>query len=479
MRYIKKIILQNFQSHKYSIVELDEQLNVIVGPSDSGKSAIIRALKWVLYNEPSGDYFIREGEKEASVTVEFSDNIKVKRYRSKSKNTYHLFIRDEEQIYQGFGTNVPEEIIQAMEIKKIYLDSDESAFINLGEQLEGAFLLSEKNSVRASAIGRLVGVNIIDDALREGLRDNRSISTIRKNLETNIINIEEELKQYDYLTEISNRVEKIEKIKSLIEEKTAKQVKLTILQDKFEETKNSLKETQAYLEKLKNIGILDSTINKIEELYRNYKYFYNKKESYSKVEIGIKEETKMLDKLVGLDITAEKYLKLSELLVGLDNYKKLNDKNLKYISEFKIYKGIVERLKPIGHIEDISKSIENNLLHVINLNKIQNRFKSNQENLDKGRIYMQNFSNMESLNTIIDTLKSYYNKILKLENTFKKHHKTSIEINKVEVSIKENDLILAKHLEEYGDLLLKQEVCPVCLSQIDEKKIDHIMEHYK
>ena len=302
MRYIKKIILQNFQSHKYSIVELDEQLNVIVGPSDSGKSAIIRALKWVLYNEPSGDYFIREGEKEASVTVEFSDNIKVKRYRSKSKNTYHLFIRGEEQIYQGFGTNVPEEIIQAMEIKKIYLDSDESAFINLGEQLEGAFLLSEKNSVRASAIGRLVGVNIIDDALREGLRDNRSISTIRKNLEANILSIEDELKQYDYLTEISNRVEKIEKIKSLIEEKTSKQVKLSSLQDKFWETKNSLKETQAYLKRLKNIEILDSTINKIEESYRNYKYFYNKKESYSKVKIGIKEENNILDKLLDVAI---------------------------------------------------------------------------------------------------------------------------------------------------------------------------------
>ncbi len=479
MRYIKKIILQNFQSHKYSIVELDEQLNVIVGPSDSGKSAIIRALKWVLYNEPSGDYFIREGEKEASVTVEFSDNIKVKRYRSKSKNTYHLFIRGEEQIYQGFGTNVPEEIIQAMEIKKIYLDSDESAFINLGEQLEGAFLLSEKNSVRASAIGRLVGVNIIDDALREGLRDNRSISTIRKNLEANILSIEDELKQYDYLTEISNRVEKIEKIKSLIEEKTSKQVKLSSLQDKFWETKNSLKETQAYLKRLKNIEILDSTINKIEESYRNYKYFYNKKESYSKVKIGIKEETNILNKLVGLDIIAENHLKLNELLVELANYKKLNSKNQKYTWELKIYKDISEKLKPLNHIEGISKSIEINLLRLINLNKIQGHFKSNQENLDKGRIYMQNFSNMESLNTIIDTLKSYYNKILKLENTFKKHHKTSIEINKVEVSIKENDLILAKHLEEYGDLLLKQEVCPVCLSQIDEKKIDHIMEHYK
>ena len=479
MRYIKKIILQNFQSHKYSIIELDEQLNVIVGPSDSGKSAIIRALKWVLYNEPSGDYFIREGEKEASVTVEFSDNVQVKRYRSKSKNTYHLFINDEEQIYQGFGTNVPEEIIQAMGIKKIYLDSDESAFINLGEQLEGAFLLSEKNSVRASAIGRLVGVNIIDDALREGLRDNRSISTIRKNLETNIINIEDELKQYDYLTEISNRVKEIEKIKSLIEEKTTKQAKLTSLQDKFVETKNSLKETQEYLEKLQKIEILDSTINKIEELYGKYKYFYNKKESYSKVKIGIKEEINILDKLLDLDITAEKHLRLTELLVGLDNYKKLNSKNQKYKWELKIYRDITEKLKPLGHIEDISKSIEINLLRLINLNKIQNRFKSNQENIDKGNIYMQNFSNMESLDNIIDTLKSYNNKILKLENTYKKHHQFTKEISKTKESIKENDLILAKYLEEYGDLLLKQEVCPVCLSQIDEKKIDHIMEHYK
>lgn len=83
MRYIKKIILQNFQSHKYTVIELDEELNVIVGPSDSGKSAIIRALKWVLYNEPAGDFFIREGEREASVTLEFSDNIKVKRFRKK------------------------------------------------------------------------------------------------------------------------------------------------------------------------------------------------------------------------------------------------------------------------------------------------------------------------------------------------------------------------------------------------------------
>jgi DNA repair exonuclease SbcCD ATPase subunit len=73
MKYIKRLILENFQSHKYSEVDFAAGLNVIVGPSDTGKSAVIRALKWVLYNEPSGDFFIREGETNCSVTIHISD----------------------------------------------------------------------------------------------------------------------------------------------------------------------------------------------------------------------------------------------------------------------------------------------------------------------------------------------------------------------------------------------------------------------
>lgn len=58
MNYIKSIEIENFQSHKYSKLDFSERLNVIVGPSDNGKSAIIRALKWVLFNEPKGTDFI-------------------------------------------------------------------------------------------------------------------------------------------------------------------------------------------------------------------------------------------------------------------------------------------------------------------------------------------------------------------------------------------------------------------------------------
>ena len=112
MKYIKKVILENFQSHKYSELEFDKKFKCYSRTIDQGKSAIIRGIKWALYNEPSGDFFIREGENECSVTIVFSDNIKIKRYRSKTKIYYYLYDNNgEEIIFEGFGTKVPEEII--------------------------------------------------------------------------------------------------------------------------------------------------------------------------------------------------------------------------------------------------------------------------------------------------------------------------------------------------------------------------------
>ena len=63
MNPIKSIELQNFQSHVKTIIEPAGPgfLTVITGPSDSGKTAIIRALKWLLYNQPQGAEFTRTG----------------------------------------------------------------------------------------------------------------------------------------------------------------------------------------------------------------------------------------------------------------------------------------------------------------------------------------------------------------------------------------------------------------------------------
>lgn len=47
-----KLRIQNFQAHKDTTIEFD-RITTIVGPSDTGKSAVLRAFKWVEKNELS------------------------------------------------------------------------------------------------------------------------------------------------------------------------------------------------------------------------------------------------------------------------------------------------------------------------------------------------------------------------------------------------------------------------------------------
>ena len=43
---IESLSLHNFQCHEHLDIAFDPQLTTIVGPSDVGKTAILRALKW-------------------------------------------------------------------------------------------------------------------------------------------------------------------------------------------------------------------------------------------------------------------------------------------------------------------------------------------------------------------------------------------------------------------------------------------------
>lgn len=66
-----KIRVDNFQS--IGSAELQPTgLTVIVGPSDRGKSALLRAIEAALFNRP-GDQFVRTGAKTATVALELDD----------------------------------------------------------------------------------------------------------------------------------------------------------------------------------------------------------------------------------------------------------------------------------------------------------------------------------------------------------------------------------------------------------------------
>ena len=169
--WIKRVEIINFQSLKQIDITLSKGINAFIGSSNSGKTAVIRAIRWCLLNKPNGNHFITKGQKEAVVRVHLSNNKTIERRKSTSNvNLYRLF--DEGELigeYTGFGTSVPAEIVNAHGIVPIAND----VYFQFALQLEGPFLLSLKPSKRADVLGDMNELKTIDTALADINKDIR------------------------------------------------------------------------------------------------------------------------------------------------------------------------------------------------------------------------------------------------------------------------------------------------------------------
>src|SRR5690625_1085404 len=478
MKDLKKVILNNFQSHKHTVVELDPGLNVIVGPSDSGKSAIIRGIKWALYNEPAGDFFIREGESECSVTLIFADKTKLIRKRSRSKNIYELVKSDGEKIrFEGFGTSVPEEIVEEIGITKIYLDSDSSNAINLGEQLEGPFLLSEKASVRASAIGRIVGVNIIDDALRVTIRDRTNASRFKRDLEERIESIEEELKEYDYLDGLSEKVSRAEKLINIIIDKRQTLHRLKKLSDMYNRTKVSIKQLEKQLMKLKDLDRAESLQLQLENLNKDRKYYTKQDQSLKENKLAIEKNQDLLEQLKFLEQVNKLHQKAFEVINLRTNIIQQSGRLKDTKGKIKETEELINKLSPLPGLDRRLDRSQNGVELLDKLSQKKARLRDCQERIKKGKAYLCKFKGTDHAEQISENVREKAVTIKLLKDYKKQLAQVNSGIRKKKDCIKSSDNQIKLELKKYKELLSKTELCPFCLNEITREHIDHIMTH--
>lgn len=148
---IQSITLKDFQAHEYMHIDFDEQITSIVGPSDIGKSAIIRAFRWVALNRPSGDAFIRHGADGAEVTVVTEAHTVIRR-RNKSENVYIV----DGTTLASFGTDVPQEVRDALGL----------ADINFQGQHDTPYWLGLSAGEVSRAMNEIVDLDIIDLSMK-------------------------------------------------------------------------------------------------------------------------------------------------------------------------------------------------------------------------------------------------------------------------------------------------------------------------
>src|SRR5690554_1179337 len=191
---IKRLVIRNFQSHKDTSLEFVPGVNVIIGQSDSGKTAIVRALRWAVWNRPLGDSFKSHWGGDTSVLVEM-DECRVERFKGKGGDHYLLDLKGSENTateFKAFGVEPPDEISRALGFSEL----------NLQNQHDNAFLISNNPGEVARHFNKVANIDQIDSSLRAVESWIRSINQDIRTQESNISEYQEQVREYEYLDEL-------------------------------------------------------------------------------------------------------------------------------------------------------------------------------------------------------------------------------------------------------------------------------------
>jgi DNA repair exonuclease SbcCD ATPase subunit len=146
---LESLRLINVQSHERLDIKFSPTVTSIVGPSDVGKTAILRALRFICLNEAAGG-LPRHGTKRTVVRMVI-DGVSVTRKRSGAGNSYAL----DGKRYDAVRHDVPPRIRNHLKI----------GVFNFQCQHDGPFWLSDSAGSVSRELNEIVDLAVIDRTL--------------------------------------------------------------------------------------------------------------------------------------------------------------------------------------------------------------------------------------------------------------------------------------------------------------------------
>jgi len=144
---LKRIHLKNFMSHKDTELKLAPGINVLIGPNNCGKSAVVSALECLAYNPPA-EFVLRHGSKECQVTVETDSGDSITWKRRKNSSVY---VVNGETIQRIPRNTSPESVEKLLKLSKVASvnENDQPFDVHIARQKEPIFLLDKPGSQAA------------------------------------------------------------------------------------------------------------------------------------------------------------------------------------------------------------------------------------------------------------------------------------------------------------------------------------------
>jgi len=237
---IKTIDIQGFQSHLNTTLYLHPGLNVVFGETDSGKSAIYRALEFAALNKlpriksnGNRDEYINWDLKDnnsATIRIEFDDGTFIEREKTPTGkiNQYNITGFDEPLV--ALRQQLPKEVFAISKMEAANFQSQKHLY----------FLLNESAGTVAKEFNKLSNIEISDIILKLLRSDSLLANSQIKAADTEIKRLDNELHKYNSLEEAQKEFYKLEKLEKTIKKYSDKCETLVEVYNQFIDTSEEL-----------------------------------------------------------------------------------------------------------------------------------------------------------------------------------------------------------------------------------------------
>jgi len=219
---IPEITLENVQSHKKSTIHFHPGINVLQGPSDCGKSAVIRGLQWWALNQANWGELQRHETSFTSV-----EGKGVKKYRSAALHHYEAG----DVKYKALRSDVPSGIQKVIGLDEMNFQSQHAPY----------FLISDSAGEVAKKLNAVGDLQIIDLSLKAARAKVKETNTQGKFLNEELAKTTTKIADLQWVVEANKDYQEIEALE--LESKTIEITGLSVmigkilrLQEEFDRT---------------------------------------------------------------------------------------------------------------------------------------------------------------------------------------------------------------------------------------------------
>lgn len=261
---IKSILIKNYQSHKDTFIQFKDGLNVITGASDSGKSVVLRAFRWVKDNRPLGDEIRNwDAKNDDPVIVEIDvDGVIVGKERKKKKTIYYLIENGDQQTFEAVDKDVPEPITKALNLSNINVQSQHDKYFLLDSGISAGEVAKKFNE--------MVGLDVIDKTFKNFSSNISKTKSELEYAEKEIKRTDQEIKKLSFVDQFKVKFQELKKKESLINQSKEKRNEVFSYLQRGKAIRKQIDRIKFLLQFETNINNLIKKQNEIEKEQKQF-----------------------------------------------------------------------------------------------------------------------------------------------------------------------------------------------------------------